>query len=131
MVWLAPICHGPGLRAAQVMPNADVERWASAKYFEIESIPPGWPALRRAMTFGVGFPSNLNDSRIQSMSVEEIQKAIAELPPDELDKFRAWFEEFAADEWDRQIEQDAQNGKLDKLFVVAMDDLKAGRVKKL
>ncbi|HYS45350.1 MAG TPA: hypothetical protein VEM35_02865 [Rhizomicrobium sp.] len=65
------------------------------------------------------------------MSVEELEKAVAELPPDKLAKFRAWFEEFAADEWDRQIEQDAQNGKLDKLFEGAMDDLKAGRVRKL
>jgi hypothetical protein len=65
------------------------------------------------------------------MSVEELEKAVAELPPDKLAKFRAWFEEFAADEWDRQIEQDAQSGKLDKLFEGAIDDLKAGRVKKL
>jgi hypothetical protein len=65
------------------------------------------------------------------MSVDELEKAVAELPPDKLAKFRAWFEEFAADEWDRQIEQDSLNGKLDKLFEGAMDDLKAGRVKKL
>jgi len=65
------------------------------------------------------------------MSVEELEKAIAELPPEKFAKLRAWFEEFSADEWDRQIERDAQNGKLDKLFEGAMEDFNAGRIKKL
>ncbi|HJS45863.1 MAG TPA: hypothetical protein VJ753_05620 [Rhizomicrobium sp.] len=65
------------------------------------------------------------------MSVEELEKAVAELPPDKLAKFEAWFEKFVADAWDKQIERDAKNGKLDKLFEGAMDDLKAGRIKEL
>lgn len=65
------------------------------------------------------------------MSVEELEKAVAELPPDKLAKFQTWFEEFVADAWDRQIEQDAHNGKLDKLFEDAVGDLKAGRVREI
>ena len=49
------------------------------------------------------------------MSVDELEKAVAALPPDKFAKFRTWFEEFAADAWDRQIEADAKSGKLDKL----------------
>ena len=65
------------------------------------------------------------------MSVEELEKAVAELSPDKLAKFEAWFEQFVADTWDKQIERDAKNGKLDKLFEGAVDDLKAGRVKEI
>ena len=31
------------------------------------------------------------------MSVEELEKAVSELPPEKLAKFRAWFEEFDAE----------------------------------
>ena len=65
------------------------------------------------------------------MSVDELEKAVAELPPDKLASFQAWFEEFVAAQWDRQIERDAENGILDKLFEGAMADFKAGRVKEI
>jgi hypothetical protein len=65
------------------------------------------------------------------MSVEELEKAVAELPPDKLAKFRAWFEEFAADEWDRQIEADIKAGKLDAMAEEAIKEHKAGLSRKL
>jgi hypothetical protein len=65
------------------------------------------------------------------MSVDEIEKAITKLSLEERAKLRAWWEEFDADEWDRQIERDAANGKLDKLFESAIDDLKAGRTREI
>jgi hypothetical protein len=65
------------------------------------------------------------------MSVEELEKAVAKLPPDQFASFREWFEAFAADEWDRQIEEDAKSGKLDKLAHKALEDVKAGRFRKL
>lgn len=65
------------------------------------------------------------------MSVEEIEKAVTKLPPDQLAKFRAWFEEFAADEWDKQIERDAKSGKLDNMFAESEADFRDGRVRKL
>ena len=65
------------------------------------------------------------------MSVDELEKAVADLPPDKLAKFEAWFEKFVADAWDKQIERDAKTGKLDKLFEGAVDDLKAGRVREI
>jgi hypothetical protein len=49
------------------------------------------------------------------MTVEDIQKAVSKLPSEELAKFRAWFEEFEADRFDRKIERDAKVGRLDSL----------------
>ena len=48
---------------------------------------------------------------------------MAHLPPSELHKFRAWFDKFDANAWDRQIEEDVQGGKLDRLADQALDDL--------
>jgi hypothetical protein len=60
------------------------------------------------------------------MSVEELEKAVAKLPSDQLALFRAWFDEFTADEWDKQIETDAKNGRLDKLTEESLADFRAG-----
>lgn len=65
------------------------------------------------------------------MSVSELEKAISELPAEQLSQFAHWFEEYMADQWDRQIEQDAQSGKLDHLAAKADKDFEAGRCKPL
>jgi hypothetical protein len=65
------------------------------------------------------------------MSVEELEKAVAKLPPEQFASFREWFESFVANEWDRQIERDAKIGKLDKLFDEALDDYRKGNFRKL
>ena len=46
-------------------------------------------------------------------TAEDIEKAIEQLPPDELARFRAWFEEFDARRFDAAIECDATSSKLD------------------
>jgi hypothetical protein len=61
--------------------------------------------------------------------VEEIEKAVAELPEDELTRFRAWFEEFEAARFDERIERDAKAGKLDQLAEQALADFHAGRAR--
>ena len=61
------------------------------------------------------------------MSVQEIESAVSCLGPEEFAHFRAWYEEFAADAWDRQIEADARAGKLDHLVSQADIDFEAGR----
>lgn len=47
--------------------------------------------------------------------LEDIEKAIAKLAPEELARFRAWFEEFDAARFDEKIERDAKAGRLDRL----------------
>ena len=61
--------------------------------------------------------------------IEDIEKAVSELAPDELARFRAWFEEFEAARFDEQIERDAKAGKLDRVADAAIADFRAGRVK--
>ena len=64
------------------------------------------------------------------MSIEDIEKAIAGLPSDQYAQFRARFEAFDAECFDRKIERDAQAGKLDRLADAAIDDLRkrVGRI---
>ena len=64
-------------------------------------------------------------------TVEDIEKAITKLPREQLRQFRAWYEEFDSNAWDKQIEEDATVGKLDALAETAIADHKAGKSKKL
>jgi len=85
-------------------------------------------------------------------TVEEVEKAVTQLPADQLREFRAWYEKFDAEIWDKsstsalmgrmkmshqdevldkQIEQDILAGKLDKLAEAAIADHKSGKSKKL
>ena len=65
------------------------------------------------------------------MGIEDLEKAVAELPPEKLAEFRAWFETFEAAHFDAQIEADAQSGKLDKLAEAALGDFRQGRFREL
>jgi hypothetical protein len=61
------------------------------------------------------------------MSVQDLEQAITRLSAAELNDFAQWFQEFLADAWDRQIEQDANAGRLDAALRQADDDFEAGR----
>jgi hypothetical protein len=64
-------------------------------------------------------------------TVEEIEQAVSNLPPDDLARFRAWFEAFEAAHFDEKIERDAKSGKLDRLAEQALADHRAGRAREL
>ncbi len=49
-------------------------------------------------------------------TVQEIESAIRRLPRHDLIELRVWFAGFDADAWDRQIEEDAQSGRLDSFY---------------
>ena len=61
------------------------------------------------------------------MSLQELERAVTDLSPGDLDAFSRWFEEYLADAWDRQIEVDAAAGRLDVAARKADDDFEAGR----
>ena len=61
------------------------------------------------------------------MSVEDLESTVSHLSEPELARFREWFEEFAADQWDRQIEADIHAGCFDAAGKRADDDFEAGR----
>ena len=60
-------------------------------------------------------------------NIENIERQIEALSPEELAQFRAWFLEFDWTVWDRQLEADIQAGKLDRLAQEARHDHDAGK----
>jgi hypothetical protein len=60
-------------------------------------------------------------------TIEEIEDAVRRLSPEQRAAFRAWYAEFDADEWDRQLEADVAAGRLDWLVAEARNDLEEGR----
>jgi len=65
------------------------------------------------------------------MTNEDIEKAVAELPPDQLAQFRDWFERFDAVRFDQKIERDAAAGRPDGLAEQAIGDFRKGRAREL
>jgi hypothetical protein len=64
-------------------------------------------------------------------NAKEIEDAVRALPPDDLASFRKWFHVFDADAWDRQIERDADAGRLDVLAAAALRAHREGRTSPL
>jgi hypothetical protein len=59
--------------------------------------------------------------------IQDIERAVQGLNPDELQEFRKWFWEFDAEVWDRQFEKDVLSGKLDSLAEEAIKSFKSVR----
>ena len=64
-------------------------------------------------------------------TVETIEHAIEQLPPDELAKLRRWFLEFDGAAWDAQIEADAAAGKFDALAEEALAEYHGGKAREM
>lgn len=63
------------------------------------------------------FTQQAKRSILQPMStVKEIESAITGLSREELAELRSWFQGFAPEAWDRQIESDAASGRLDAFY---------------
>jgi len=60
-------------------------------------------------------------------TLQEAEKLISQLTPEDLASFRRWFAEFDAEQWDRQFEEDVAAGKLDGLAQKALQHLQEGR----
>lgn len=65
------------------------------------------------------------------MNVETIKEQIAELDSVSFAKLRDWFIEFDHARWDKQIEADSNNGKLDFLIDAALAEHNAGKSRDL
>lgn len=64
-------------------------------------------------------------------SLQQIEAEVAALPEQELRKFRTWFDEFDARNWDRSLTADINSGKLDSLAAEALAQHGDGQCKKL
>jgi hypothetical protein len=65
------------------------------------------------------------------MTTDDIEKAIEQLDPRELARFRALFELFDAEHFDSAIEHDAHTGKLDAHAEEALAAHRAGQSRDL
>lgn len=61
------------------------------------------------------------------MNLQELELSVEQLPPQDLETFSKWFEEFLAETWDRRIEADIAAGRLDTAGQQAEEDFVAGR----
>jgi hypothetical protein len=64
-------------------------------------------------------------------NAEGIERAVEQLPPRELARFRAWFEAFDADRFDAAIERDANAGRLDAFAEEALAAYRVGQSRDL
>ena len=64
-------------------------------------------------------------------SVTEIQEAILALPESDIAQLRQWLSELDGDKWDRQIESDSEDGKLDFLLADAEKSKRQGTLQEL
>lgn len=65
------------------------------------------------------------------MSVQEIETAITQLSTKELTMLQAWLDEYHAQVWDRQIEDDLEVGRLDTVLAEVEQEYQAGLTKPL
>ena len=65
------------------------------------------------------------------MSVKEIEAAIARLPAIELAELMTWLEEYHAQVWDKQIEDDLEAGRLDNLLSDVDGEYQSGLIRPL
>jgi len=60
------------------------------------------------------------------MSVTEIQAAITELTSDDLANLMNWLDDYQAKLWDKQIDEDLQAGRLDKVLAEVDKEYETG-----
>lgn len=53
---------------------------------------------------------------VSSMSLHDLELAVQTLPAEDFRQFSAWFDEWRAEQWDRQIAEDADTGRLDAFY---------------
>jgi len=64
-----------------------------------------------------------------AMTLSDLEKAVSNLPPDQLAKFRDWFEAFDSARFDQKIERDTKAGKFDRLAEQALTDFRQSRAR--
>ena len=60
------------------------------------------------------------------MSVTEIQAAITELTSDDLADLMRWLEDYQAKVWDKQIGEDLETGRLDRVLAEVDKEYETG-----
>lgn len=63
--------------------------------------------------------------------LEQLERAVTDLPAQEFEAFARWFEELAASRWDRRIEQDSAAGRLDSISDAVLETFRKGGTRPL
>jgi len=63
--------------------------------------------------------------------VGKLEDQVMKLSAKDLAEFRAWFSEYDAQAWDRQIEADSTSGKVDRPIQESISGYKAGKSRSL
>ena len=63
--------------------------------------------------------------------VEVLEREVEKLSPEELAAFRDWFLEHDWQAWDRQIERDSAEGRLDRFAAEALAELGRGETREI
>jgi hypothetical protein len=61
----------------------------------------------------------------------EVESAIQQLPENDARSLAQWLQEYLDDRWDRQMEEDLESGKLDRLLASSEADIVRKNVKNL
>ncbi|MEM1240126.1 MAG: hypothetical protein AAGI45_09830 [Cyanobacteria bacterium P01_H01_bin.26] len=64
-------------------------------------------------------------------NVEQIEAAILSLPSTEFERLRLWFFELDHERWDKQIEQDIEDGRLETFAQEAIAEYQAGHCREI
>lgn len=63
--------------------------------------------------------------------LEQIEKSVSELGPEEFERFSVWFEALQAERWDRELAEDAAKGTLDEFAEAALAEFRSNRTRPL
>jgi hypothetical protein len=65
------------------------------------------------------------------LTIEQIENAILQLPPEEIGELLEWFLDLDYQRWDIQLEKDIVKGKLDALAAEAIADFESGNYREI
>jgi hypothetical protein len=104
----------------------EMQRWYSkARKMDIDDRPKiQYTNIRKTFQWhgeAGGAPDFPSRGMNNMMTVEELELAVNSLTPEEYGRFRRWFLDRDWDEWDREIEEDVDAGRLDFLVREAIE----------
>jgi hypothetical protein len=62
----------------------------------------------------------------KELDIKQMEMAITRLPPKELAELVSWLEDYHAQVWDRQIENDLEAGRLDSVLAEIEEEYEPG-----
>ncbi len=65
------------------------------------------------------------------MTITEIKKAVEKLSINEQEELFEWVDELKENQWDKRIENDLDNGRLNNLIAQAKKEFKDGKCQKI